>query len=225
MRRSSPCLAHNSVPLSDGTSHLYAVVMTVDRKLMGWFVGEVNRNLCLVGESRSCIFAGHVAIQALKALWGLDSLAIATDVRICNPLLVSRLRRLRNPTPAEIEKATSMEGSCQVLLDPGSAECGRWPRHLVVVVPRVLAGKGVLLDLTLPQFEQRQKGIYLQPVLAFIDSGFAYSSKRVDIPIRQSLVVYNSFPRDRSFEVADAWTWSDKHAYVLERILAADRET
>ncbi|MCY2994756.1 MAG: hypothetical protein NTY19_43880 [Planctomycetota bacterium] len=83
---------------------------------------------------------------------------------------------------------------------------GKWPGHLVIIVPNHDGDDHLLIDLTVVQVNGKVCGIDLDPVLGIVDDGFVKGKRPTGWPANGCELVYEAFPEDDSFVRETDWS-------------------
>lgn len=180
----------------------------------------VIEELKRVGESHSCIMAGAVLIDVLNAKGIKNAYPLTVKPKILDPKFTSRLKREPFPQTPELLNEWADDGCNIVRIGHGEGSSRQWPAHLIVIIPKALAGRNAALDLTITQANVPAWGIELIPLMMAVPDEFLTGAKWFRAPVNDSLVIYEAFPEDRSFEETPLWSKKKRRNSIVKRILS-----
>ena len=173
-----------------------------------------------VGENHSCIMAAAVLIDVLNTQGVKDAYPLTVKPRILNPKFTSRLKREPFPQTPQLQAEWSADGCSIVAIGHGEGSSRQWPAHLIVIIPKALDGRNAALDLTVTQANVPAWGIELIPLMMAVPDEFLKGAKEFKAPVNGSIVIYQAFPEDRSFEETPLWRKKEGRNPIVNRILS-----
>lgn len=173
-----------------------------------------------VGESHSCIMAAAVLIDVLNAKGMKEAYPLTVKSKIFDPKFASRLKREPFPQTPELLDEWMADGCSMVTIGHGEGSSRQWPGHLIVIIPKALGGRNAALDLTVTQANVPAWGIELIPLMMAVPDEFLTGAKWFRAPVNGSIVIYEAFPEDRSFEETPLWSKKKRRNSIVKRILS-----
>lgn len=131
-----------------------------------------------IGCIDQCVPGSAILLKTLQELGYSKAFPLSVGVRIVNPS--------RPNTGIMLGKGT----------DPIP---GKWPGHLVVVVPNHDGDDHLLIDLTLVQVNGQVADIELDPFLGMVDDAFVKGRQPNGVTTNGCELSYEAFPADDSY--------------------------
>jgi len=171
-----------------------------------------------VSEQHSCIMAGAVLLDVLRAKGIKDAYPLTVKLRILNPKLTARLKDSSLlQTPELLQPESDEEGT--VTIGHGEGTANQWPVHLIVIIPKGLKGRDAACDLTIIQASVPDWGINLAPIIVGVREAFANGSEHLGVTMNGCRVMYTAFPEDHSFKQTPIWKKRLKRDLIVKRVL------
>lgn len=149
----------------------------------------------------TCIWSTRIGIEVMR-YFGLPATALPVSVQVHNPRMVELHSQGVEPTVENMDEV----GAWALGTDPDKPmpETGRrgWNCHLIMHVERF----GVLVDLSLEQYNRPAKNIVLEPLPALIDPVF-WEGQHVAVLVRGCHVLYCHRPEQQSYR--DTYDWHE----------------
>lgn len=170
-------------------------------------IQATNDELYRLGEQHSCIYAGAVLSKTLKAIGFTEAYPLTVKPRILNPAFVQRIKTQLPPSDEETLAKWAEEGCSIVAIGGGETVSTdkQWAGHLIVVLPNFYDDRHAFCDLTITQASVPEWGINLMPVFVRVPNTFVTGETEFKAPVNGSLIIYEAFPNDKSFEAAPVW--------------------
>ena len=145
-----------------------------------------------------CIATARIVTEVLKKFHFRNFRPFTVEANIFNETYV---RKGRTPQSDEEAQAWLAEGAWQVVLgERTETQDGKWPGHLAV-----LLDNQYLLDIAIFQASRPHKGIQLSPILTSVPEDFVKGEDKCGLMFNNCMVVYVSYPQDKSYEAARDW--------------------
>jgi hypothetical protein len=172
-----------------------------------------------VSEQHSCIMAGAVLLDVLRAQGIKDAYPLTVKLRIFNPKLTARLKgKSLLHTPELLSQLESDDGGI-VTIGYGESSATQWPAHLIVVMPKALKGRDAVCDLTITQASVPDWGIELAPLMVGVRESFVDGSEHFGVTMNGCQIIYTAFPEDHSFKQTPIWKKRLKREIIVKRVL------
>jgi hypothetical protein len=171
-----------------------------------------------VAEQHSCIMAGAVLLDVLRAKGIKDAYPLTVKVKILNSKLTARLKDSSLLQTPELLQPESGDGGI-VTIGYGEETADDWPAHLIVIIPKGLKGRDAACDLTITQASVPDWDIKLAPLVVGVRESFVDGSEHFGVTMNGSWVMYTAFPEDHSFKQTPVWKKRLKRDLIVKRVL------
>lgn len=163
-------------------------------------------------DNNCCIATARIIIEVLKKMHFKNIRPLTVEVNIFNETYV---KKGRTPQSDEEAQAWLAEGAWQIILGERTlTHDGQWPGHLAVLV-----NDRYMLDIAVFQATRPQKNIHLSPILTTVPEDFVKGEDKCGLIFNKCMVVYVSFPQDKTYEAARDWWDVAKSKDIVSEIL------
>lgn len=107
-----------------------------------------------------------------------------------------------------------------IMLGKGTdPEPGKWPGHLVVIIPNYEGDDHLMIDLTIVQVNGKVPDITLDPFLSMVDEKFVKGGYPVEHVANNCSLIYEGFPADESYKQAANWSNVPKLDQSVQKVM------
>ena len=148
-----------------------------------------------------CIQGAALLTKVLYRTGVSNAHPLTVGVTILNEAFLRYVDEHGAPLDAAARQACNDAGGAQFIVGRDATDIpeGRWPGHLVVIVPGAFGQKHALLDPTITQANWPEVNINLQPICAEVTNDFVSGVVPARLRINGMLLNYEAFPDDHSY--------------------------
>jgi hypothetical protein len=165
----------------------------------------------------SCINAVAALVDVAEVLGGHVS-PLSVRAAIFNPRDTAAVGDLRDPEAIQRLCDAARIGNFDIGLGFAGREPGSWGGHLVGLVEDSQPGRSMVVDVTLEQANQPERGIVLKPVFMAAPSHIAGARFPV-VNIAGCAILYQAFTDDTSFQSTGAWSNQEQRRMLRDAVL------
>jgi len=167
-------------------------------------------------QDGSCILAHKVLRDVLAKQGIIDSFPLTVNPIILNPALTDEYERDPNIVQQE-DVNWDARGFLMVRFE-GEGD-GRWPAHLVTIVPNSFPIGAGMIDLTIGRVNRFGHGLNLGMIVMGVREAFLEGNYVYTLILNGCRIIYSADPGDSSFRDTDIWRASMMKNRIVKRAI------